>query len=65
MVRVVLAREEDRMVDVAEGLDAAVRGRRDDEDAFIGDGYGFSSSPSTSSYSLGTKVHTSWAMNFT
>jgi hypothetical protein len=65
MARLVFAREEDRMVDVAERVDPAIGGRRDGDDAFLGDGYGASSLPSTSSYSLGTKVQTSWAMNFT
>jgi len=53
------------MIGVAKRLDPAVGSRRDRDDGFIDDGYGASSSPSTSSYSAGTKDQTSWAMNFT
>jgi hypothetical protein len=45
----VFAREEDRVVDVAEGLDPAVGRGRDGNDGFVGDRYDASSSPRTSS----------------
>jgi hypothetical protein len=43
-----LACEEDRMVDEAKRLDAPVRNRRDRSGAFVDGGYGSSSSPRTS-----------------
>jgi hypothetical protein len=61
----VLAREENGVVGVAKRLDPAKGGRRDGDDGVVGDRYGASSSPRTSSYSDGTNDQTSWAMNFT
>ena len=61
----VLAREEDRVVDIPEGIDPAIRRGRDSDGLLVEDSYGSSSLPSTSSYSRGTNDQTSWAMNFT
>jgi hypothetical protein len=49
VVRLVFAREEDRVVDEAKRVDPAVRGRRDAGDAFVKEGYDRSSLPTTSS----------------
>jgi hypothetical protein len=49
VARFVVARKEDRMVDVAEWLDAAIGNRRGGDYAIIENGYGSSSSPRTSS----------------
>jgi hypothetical protein len=45
----VLAREEDRVVDIPERVDPAVRRRRDGDNLLIENSYGISSLPSTSS----------------
>jgi hypothetical protein len=60
-----LAREEDRMVGVAKRVDPPEGDRRNGDDRLVGDRYGVSSSPRTSSYSAGTNDQTSCAMNFT
>ena len=45
----VVAREEDRVVDIPERVDAAIRCRRDADGLLVENGYGVSSFPSTSS----------------
>jgi hypothetical protein len=64
-VRLFLAGEEDRVVEVAKRVDPTKRDRRNLYGMLAEDGYGENSFPSTSSYSLGTNAQTSWAMNFT
>jgi hypothetical protein len=49
VVRLLLAREEDRMVDIAERMDPAIRGRWDGENTFVDDRYVRNPLPSASS----------------
>ena len=53
------------MVGVAKRMNPSEGSRRNGNDGFVGDSYGASSSPRTTSYSDGTNPQTSWAMNFT